>query len=85
MIAREMDSLIRVPNRGPKSGSQIGVLNGGPKWGSQMGVPNRGIISALHIEVYCTFLTLHTEVWHHDQSYYLHLAMQVKKTLKSQI
>jgi hypothetical protein len=42
---------IEVPNRGPKTGSQIGVRsqmgvpkvvpNGGPKWGSQMGVQIR--------------------------------------------
>jgi hypothetical protein len=49
---KKSGSQIGVPNRGPKSGSQIrvlpkwgfpmGVPNGGPKWGSQMGVPNGG-------------------------------------------
>jgi hypothetical protein len=42
---------IVVPNRGPKSGSQIGVPNWGPKLGSQIGVPNRGTKSGSQIGV----------------------------------
>jgi hypothetical protein len=34
---------IRVPNQGPKPGSQIGFLNRGPN--SQIGAPNGGVLN----------------------------------------
>jgi hypothetical protein len=81
----KLGSQTGVPNQGPKSGSQIGVPNRGPKSGSQIRVPNWGPKSELHFicSCYCSHSdcsALHIlKRWqsHTDQSYYLHLAMQV--------
>jgi hypothetical protein len=73
----KLGSPIGVSNRGPKSGSQFGVSFRGPNLGSQFDVLIQGLKYAVDRPKFNKFNKC-LLIGGKDQSYYLHLAMQVK-------